>query len=179
MDRIRSCTTAYILGDLHCSSPWYNRNGWQGVKHQLTYSSIQVGNATTATKYSKETQLDSCLWDWAEHGSSQDVFTYMGLICWMHGKKRVSYFNLIFCVGGSTKILRCRHLSAISFHAKSFRSHTAAVIIITGILWETACPSISMYKVVRCWILSQLHRVTLGQITAQNSFTPVQNTTNH
>ena len=26
---------------LDCHSPWYNRNGWLGVKHQVTYKASQ------------------------------------------------------------------------------------------------------------------------------------------
>ena len=35
---------------MRCVSPWYNRTGWQGVKHRLTYLQVQSGVRINATR---------------------------------------------------------------------------------------------------------------------------------
>ena len=68
-----SSVTEFV--NLHIISPWYNRTGWLGVKHQVIYLLTayyfpRVGSMTALTKQQKNNPLsmsficwrDGCLW---------------------------------------------------------------------------------------------------------------------
>ena len=124
-----------LIGFCFCSlrgSPWYNRTGWLGVKHQLTYLLTLTTGSVKLSKHNTNL-LTYLLWQ-----RGQSSYLNLSWKCGGGGSRRLVLLPSLFCSGG---LFRSPHVFG-AFFGHQLRS--AVECVGTDLRWRhyVNCPCV-------------------------------------